>query len=107
MQSQLIDVRKLVIASPSNKYQSAKVYNYPYAPIHLYLFFEKSSLKNQVRRTGFFTCRNQFRNRFLQATLKSLINEHARLRVILSTNPSSKVKLFVKRTRVLQIGTKL
>ena len=29
MQSQLIDVRKLVIASPPNMYQSAKVYHYP------------------------------------------------------------------------------
>ena len=30
--------------------------------------FEKSSSRNQVRRTGFLTCKNQFRNRFLQAT---------------------------------------
>ena len=37
-------------------------------PIHLYLIFEKSSLKNQVRRTGFLTCKNPFWNRFLQAT---------------------------------------
>ena len=29
-------------------------------PIHLYLIFEKSSLKNQVRRTGFLTCKDQF-----------------------------------------------
>ena len=29
-------------------------------PIHLYLIFEKSSLKNQVWRTGFFTCKKQF-----------------------------------------------
>ena len=27
-------------------------------PIHLYLIFEKSSLKNQVRQTGFLTCKN-------------------------------------------------
>ena len=39
-----------------------------YRPIHLYLIFEKSSLQNQVRRTGFLTCENQFRNGFLQAT---------------------------------------
>jgi hypothetical protein len=25
-------------------------------------------LKNQVRRTGFLACKNQFQNRFLQAT---------------------------------------
>jgi hypothetical protein len=31
------------------------------------LIFEKSSCKNQVRQTGFLACRNQFRNRFLQA----------------------------------------
>ena len=37
-------------------------------PIHLYFIFEKSSLKNQVRRTVFLTCKNQFRNWFLQAT---------------------------------------
>ena len=36
-------------------------------PIHLYLIFEKSSLKNQVRRTGFLTCKNQFHNWFMQA----------------------------------------
>ena len=28
----------------------------------------QSSLKNQVRRTGFLTCKNQFQNLFLQAT---------------------------------------
>ena len=39
-----------------------------YRPIHLYLIFEKSSLKIQVRRTGFLTCKNQFQNWFLQAT---------------------------------------
>ena len=33
-------------------------------PILLYLSFEKSSLENQVRRTGFLTCKNQFRNWF-------------------------------------------
>ena len=38
-------------------------------PIHLYLIFEKSSLKKQVRRIVFLTCINQFRNCFLQATL--------------------------------------
>ena len=38
------------------------------SPIHLYLIFEKSSLKNQVRRTGFLICKNQFRNWFLKAT---------------------------------------
>ena len=32
-----------------------------FRPIHLYLIFEKSSLKNQVRQTRFLTC-------FLQAT---------------------------------------
>ena len=37
-------------------------------PIHLYLIFEKSSLKNQVRRTGFLTYKKQFQNWFLQAT---------------------------------------
>ena len=40
-------------------------------PIHLYLIFEKSSLKNQVRRTGFLTCKNQFQNWFLQ--VKNLV----------------------------------
>ena len=29
-------------------------------------FFEKSSLKNHVRQTGFLTCKNQFPNWFLQ-----------------------------------------
>ena len=37
-------------------------------PIYLYLIFEKSSLKNQVRQTGFLTCKIQFQNYFLQAT---------------------------------------
>ena len=37
-------------------------------PVDLYLNFEKSSWKNQVRRTGFLACKNQFRNLFLQAT---------------------------------------
>jgi len=32
------------------------------SPIHLYLIFEKSSLKNQVQQTGFLTCKNQFQN---------------------------------------------
>ena len=36
--------------------------------IHLLLIFEESRLKNQVRQTGFLTCKNQFRNWFLQAT---------------------------------------
>ena len=31
-------------------------------PVDLYLNFEKSSWKNQVRRTGFLACKNQFRN---------------------------------------------
>ena len=39
-------------------------------PIHLYLIFEKSSWKNQVRRTGFslpvYPAKNQFWNWFLQ-----------------------------------------
>ena len=51
--------------------QSALVYltnNQTRWPIHLYLIFEKSSLKNQVRRTGFLICKNQFRNWFFQAT---------------------------------------
>ena len=30
--------------------------------VDLYLISEKSSLKNQVRRTGFLTCKNQFQN---------------------------------------------
>ena len=34
----------------------------------LYLIFEKSSCKNQFRRTGFLAWKNQFRNWFLQAT---------------------------------------
>ena len=38
----------------------------PIHPIHLYLTFEKSSLKNQVRRTEFLTCKNQFWNWFLK-----------------------------------------
>ena len=29
-------------------------------PVDLYLIFEKSSSKNQVRRTGFLACKNQF-----------------------------------------------
>ena len=37
-------------------------------PIHLCLIFEKSSLKNSVRGTGFLACKNQFRNWFFQAT---------------------------------------
>ena len=37
-------------------------------PVHLYLIFEKSSLKNRVRWTGLLTCKNQFQNWFLQAT---------------------------------------
>ena len=37
-------------------------------PIDLYLTFKRSNLKNQVQRTGFLTCKNQFRNLFLQAT---------------------------------------
>ena len=37
-------------------------------PVDLYLNFEKSSWKTQVRWTGFLTCKNQFRNWFLQAT---------------------------------------
>ena len=32
------------------------------------IFFEKSSWKNQVQRTGFLASKNQFRNWFLQAT---------------------------------------
>ena len=31
-------------------------------PVDLYLDFEKSSWKNQVQRTGFLACRNQFQN---------------------------------------------
>ena len=31
-------------------------------PVDLYLNFEKSSWKNQVQRTGFLACKNQFRN---------------------------------------------
>ena len=31
-------------------------------PVNLYLIFEKSSSKNQVRQTGFLACKNQFRN---------------------------------------------
>jgi hypothetical protein len=27
-------------------------------PIHLYLIFEKSNLKNQVQQAGFLTCKN-------------------------------------------------
>ena len=38
------------------------------SPIHLYLIFEKSSLKNQVQQTELLTCINQFWNWFLQAT---------------------------------------
>ena len=38
------------------------------SPIYLCLIFEKSSLKNQVQGTEFLTCKNQFRNWFLQAT---------------------------------------
>ena len=37
-------------------------------PVDLYLNFEKSSWKNQVRLTGFLACKNQFWNWFLQAT---------------------------------------
>ena len=37
-------------------------------PVHLYLIFEKSYLKNQVEQTEFLNCKNQFLNRFLQAT---------------------------------------
>ena len=37
-------------------------------PVDLNLISEKSSLKNQVRWTGFLTCKNQFRTWFLQAT---------------------------------------
>ena len=36
--------------------------------VKLYLISEKSSLKNQVRWTGFLTCKNKFWNWFLQAT---------------------------------------
>ena len=36
--------------------------------VELYLNFEKSSWKNQVRRTGFLACKNQFWNWFLQTT---------------------------------------
>ena len=32
--------------------------------IHLYLIFEKSSLKNQVSIIGFLTCKNRFQNWF-------------------------------------------
>ena len=37
-------------------------------PVDLYLIFEKSSCKNQVRVAGFLACKNQFWNWFLQAT---------------------------------------
>ena len=37
-------------------------------PVDLYLNFEKSSWKNQVRRTEFLACKNQFGNGFLQST---------------------------------------
>ena len=33
-----------------------------YPPVDLYLNFEKSSWKTQVRRTGFLACKNEFRN---------------------------------------------
>ena len=36
--------------------------------VDLYLIFEKSSCKNQFRRTAFLACKNQFRNWFFQAT---------------------------------------
>ena len=39
-----------------------------YLPIHLYLVFEKSSLKKQIRQNGFLACKNLFRNWFLKAT---------------------------------------
>ena len=31
-------------------------------PVDLYLNFEESSWKNQVLRTGFLACKNQFQN---------------------------------------------
>ena len=37
------------------------------SPVDLYLNFEKSSWKNQIRRTGFLAYKNQFWNWFLQA----------------------------------------
>ena len=37
-------------------------------PVDLYLSFEKSSWKNQVRWTGFLAFKNQFRNWFFQTT---------------------------------------
>ena len=41
----------------------------PYPWVHLYLVFEKSSLKNRVWRTGFLTCKKkQFWNWFLYDT---------------------------------------
>jgi hypothetical protein len=38
--------------------------NYPHltSQVDLYLIFEKSSCKNQVRQTGFLACKNQFPN---------------------------------------------
>ena len=42
-------------------------YEFEWRPVHLYLNFEKSSLQNQVRRTGFLTCKKRFQNWFLQA----------------------------------------
>ena len=55
---------KLKPLSVATQVPRQKLYN----PIHLYLIFEKSSLKIQVRQTGFLTCKNQFQNSFLNAS---------------------------------------
>ena len=41
-----------------------------FCPIHLYLIFEKSSLKNRVWQTGFLACKNQFKIEFCRLSLK-------------------------------------
>ena len=48
-----------------SKYENFQMHS---PPVDLYLIFEKSSCKNQVRQSGFLVCKNQLRNWFLQAT---------------------------------------
>ena len=39
----------------------------PFPLVDLFLIFEKSSCKNQIRQTGFLAWKNRFQNWFLQA----------------------------------------
>ena len=51
-----------------SKIIDGRSFNLAFPPVDLYFISDKSSWKNQVQRTGFLACKNQFRNWFLQAT---------------------------------------